>query len=44
MSGSVPSVATTPWTIATTPDVPPVIVVPVKFANVPVNEVSFIEK
>ena len=44
VSGSVPSVTTTLKTSATTPDVPPVIAVPAKFANVPVNEVNFIEK
>jgi len=37
VSGSVPSVAATLLTVAVTPDVPPVITVSVKFANVPVN-------
>ena len=41
VSGSVPSVAATPTTSATTPDVPPVTVLFSKLANVPVKDVSF---
>ena len=41
VSGSVPSVADTFITSATTPEVPPVRELPLKFANVPVKEVSF---
>ena len=41
VSGSVPSVATTPTTSATTPEVPPVTVLLSKFVNVPVKDVSF---
>ena len=42
VSGSVLSVADTFITSATTtPEVPPVTVLPVKFANVPVKDVSF---
>ncbi len=43
VSGSVPSVATTLTTFAFTPEVPPVMVVPVKFDSVPVKDVNFIE-
>ncbi len=35
VSGSVPSVATTALTSATTPDVPPVTLLPTKFVSVP---------
>ena len=41
VSGSVPSVATTLITSATTPDVQPVILVNAKLFNVPVKEVNF---
>ena len=41
VSGSVPSVKTNPTTWATTPDVAPVKLLPLKFANVPVKEVNF---
>ena len=41
VSGSVPSVATVPTTVALTPDVPPVKTVVSKFVNVPVKDVSF---
>ena len=43
MSGSVPSVADTVTTSATTPEVPPVTVVSVKLESVPVNDVSLTE-
>ena len=40
VSGSVPSVAVTATTFATTPDVPPVTVLSTKLFYVPVNDVS----
>ena len=40
VSGSVPSVASTFTILPLTPDVPPVTIVPTKFASVPVKDVN----